>query len=143
MLWAAHAAGRAIDVSRTTLAHALSYELTIKFGIPHGHAVALSIPWVFDYNLHVGQRDVADSRGLDFVKRQMVGLGDMTGGATLLRERLKESGLETSLRAIGVEERHLSGIVHHAMRSGRLHTNPRKIGRNSLLALVRRMWEES
>jgi alcohol dehydrogenase class IV len=36
-----HLAGRAIDISRTTAAHALSYGLTTRHGISHGHAVAL------------------------------------------------------------------------------------------------------
>ena len=38
-------AGRAIDLSRTTAAHAFSYYLTSHYGIPHGHAVYM----VFEY----------------------------------------------------------------------------------------------
>jgi alcohol dehydrogenase len=38
-----HLAGRAIDVSKTTAAHALSYGLTKRHGISHGHAVAVSL----------------------------------------------------------------------------------------------------
>jgi alcohol dehydrogenase len=38
-----HLAGRAIDISKTTAAHALSYNLTKRFGVSHGHAVAS--PW--------------------------------------------------------------------------------------------------
>lgn len=38
-------AGRAIDISRTTAAHAFSYYLTSHYGIPHGHAVYM----VFEY----------------------------------------------------------------------------------------------
>ena len=39
----AHLAGRAIDISRTTAAHALSYGFTKTLGLPHGHAVALTL----------------------------------------------------------------------------------------------------
>ncbi|HEX6233543.1 MAG TPA: phosphonoacetaldehyde reductase [Jiangellaceae bacterium] len=39
-----HYAGRAIDISRTTAAHALSYGLTKQYGLSHGHAVALTLP---------------------------------------------------------------------------------------------------
>ena len=39
-------AGRAIDISRTTAAHALSYYMTAKYGIPHGHAVYMMFPYV-------------------------------------------------------------------------------------------------
>jgi alcohol dehydrogenase len=38
-----HLAGRAIDISRTTAAHALSYGITKTYGISHGHAVALTL----------------------------------------------------------------------------------------------------
>ena len=39
-------AGRAIDISRTTAAHALSYYMTATYGIPHGHAVYMMFPYV-------------------------------------------------------------------------------------------------
>ena len=42
---ASYWAGRAIDISRTTAAHAFSYYLTAAYGIPHGHAVYM----VFEY----------------------------------------------------------------------------------------------
>ena len=42
---ASYWAGKAIDISRTTAAHALSYHLTSHYGIPHGHAVYM----VFEY----------------------------------------------------------------------------------------------
>ena len=45
---ASYWAGRAIDISRTTAAHAFSYYLTSHYGIPHGHAVYM----VFEYICH-------------------------------------------------------------------------------------------
>ncbi|MFD0558318.1 alcohol dehydrogenase class IV [Stackebrandtia endophytica] len=43
MALGSHLAGRAIDVSKTTAAHALSYGITKTYGLPHGHAVALTL----------------------------------------------------------------------------------------------------
>jgi alcohol dehydrogenase class IV len=43
MAMAANLAGRAIAVTRTTIPHALSYVLSQRHGIAHGHAVALSM----------------------------------------------------------------------------------------------------
>ena len=40
---AANWAGKAINISKTTAPHALSYTITSKFGVPHGHAVALTL----------------------------------------------------------------------------------------------------
>ena len=45
-------AGRAIDISRTTAAHALSYYMTANYGIPHGHAVYMMFPYVCKANGH-------------------------------------------------------------------------------------------
>ncbi|MBQ3386302.1 MAG: iron-containing alcohol dehydrogenase, partial [Eggerthellaceae bacterium] len=43
MLFAANRAGKAINLTTTTAPHALSYKLTSLYGLPHGHAVALSM----------------------------------------------------------------------------------------------------
>ena len=47
---ASNYAGKAIDISKTTACHALSYHLTSKYSIPHGKAVAMLMPYVFDYH---------------------------------------------------------------------------------------------
>jgi alcohol dehydrogenase class IV len=43
---AAMLAGRAIDITRTTAAHALAYPLTVHLGVPHGLACALNLTWL-------------------------------------------------------------------------------------------------
>ena len=43
MCIAANLSGEAINISRTTAPHALSYPFTALFGISHGHAVSLTI----------------------------------------------------------------------------------------------------
>ena len=52
MMLASHLAGKAINISRTTAAHALSYALTSKYGIPHGHAVAITMLLIIKYHLN-------------------------------------------------------------------------------------------
>lgn len=49
---ASYWAGRAIDISRTTAAHAFSYYLTSHYGIPHGEAVYMMFPAVCRANGH-------------------------------------------------------------------------------------------
>ena len=43
-------AGRAIDITKTTAPHAFSYPFTSYYGYPHGHAVALTFPFIFQLN---------------------------------------------------------------------------------------------
>lgn len=44
-------AGQAINITRTTAPHAMSYTLTSLYKYPHGHAVALTFPYFFQENL--------------------------------------------------------------------------------------------
>ncbi len=46
---AANYAGRAINITQTTAAHAMSYKLTSLYHLPHGHAVAVCLPGLFRY----------------------------------------------------------------------------------------------
>ena len=50
MMIGSNLAGKAINISKTTAPHALSYAITTKFGIPHGHAVAMILPHFFNLN---------------------------------------------------------------------------------------------
>lgn len=45
-------AGKAIDISRTTAAHAFSYYMTANYGVPHGHAVYMMFPYICRANGH-------------------------------------------------------------------------------------------
>ncbi|HOE67622.1 MAG TPA: phosphonoacetaldehyde reductase [Candidatus Hydrogenedentes bacterium] len=54
MLEAAHLAGRAIDISKTTAAHAFAYVLSMRFELPHGHAVALLLPFLVGHHMRQG-----------------------------------------------------------------------------------------
>lgn len=67
-------AGRAIDLSRTTAAHAFSYYLTSHYGIPHGHAVYMVFEYICRNNGRPDRikvvpglktlRELADERGI-------------------------------------------------------------------------------
>ena len=55
MLTAANLSGQAINISKTTSAHAWSYGFTSYFGIPHGHAVWLTLPKIFQLHTELAQ----------------------------------------------------------------------------------------
>lgn len=50
MVEAAHLAGKAINISKTTAPHAISYPMTAYYGIPHGQAVSLTLVDFLLYN---------------------------------------------------------------------------------------------
>ncbi len=68
---AANYAGRAINITQTTAPHAMSYKITSMFGLPHGHAVAICLPEVWDYmDGHLEQ--CIDPRGGAYLKRLFI-----------------------------------------------------------------------
>lgn len=49
IMHAANLAGQAICITQTTAAHAFSYKLSSLYGLPHGHAVAVCLPAIWQY----------------------------------------------------------------------------------------------
>lgn len=68
MQMASYLAGRAINITKTTAPHAFSYAFTSYYNIPHGHAVALTLPFFLQYNYSVSNSDCTDERGAKAVK---------------------------------------------------------------------------
>ncbi|GGK72776.1 iron-containing alcohol dehydrogenase [Mangrovihabitans endophyticus] len=62
-------AGAAINTSRTTAAHALSYALTARYGITHGAAVGLHLRWLIGHNSAVTATDTRHPGGPDALRR--------------------------------------------------------------------------
>jgi len=68
---AAYLAGKAIDITKTTAPHAISYAFTSFYNIPHGHAVALSLPFFLEYNYAVSDTNCIDVKGAHAVKKRI------------------------------------------------------------------------
>ena len=70
MLKAAYYAGKAINITKTTAAHAMSYKLTSMYGIAHGHAVAVCLSEVWEHLLvHCNKGKIAEK--LQFIADAM------------------------------------------------------------------------
>ena len=68
--------GQAINISQTTAAHAMSYKITSIYGLAHGHAVAVCLPWAWRYMLEHLNLTI-DKRGEDYVAEIMDDLARM------------------------------------------------------------------
>ena len=107
MCAASHAAGKAINLTRTTAPHALSYTMTARFGVPHGHAVALTLGQVLAFNSGVTDDDVTDPRGAAFVRgtlehlNRLLECGDAAEALGRIEALMKSVRLETRLCDVG------------------------------------------
>jgi alcohol dehydrogenase class IV len=141
MAYGAYLAGRAIDRSKTTAAHALSYALTARFGVAHGHAVALTLGRFFELNLRARTLGVNDPRGVEYVERTMdalcamLGQPDASGVARAWSALLASLGLERDLPAVGVRPDDLDELAG-AANAERLGNHPVRLTRATLRELL-------
>lgn len=66
IMLAANYGGRAINIAQTTAAHAMSYKITSMYKLPHGHAVAVCLPEIWDY-MQGNMDKCIDIRGAEYL----------------------------------------------------------------------------
>ena len=74
---AAYFAGKAINITKTTGPHSLSYGFTTNYGISHGHAVSLFLPFFINFHKNIDKENCNYSRGHLFVMKQMREIADI------------------------------------------------------------------
>ncbi len=82
ILIGANYSGKAINISQTTAAHAMSYKLTSMYDIAHGHAVLLCLPYILQY-MEVNMHECVDPRGKDYVNDMLKEINNILGTNTV------------------------------------------------------------
>jgi len=142
MIIAANLAGKAINISKTTACHALSYYLTSHFGLAHGHAVGLTLARMMLYNGDVSDEDVNDTRGAAFVREMILKLAKLLGNneiseaAMSIEHLMCDIGLGGPVSDLNIEDYHIQEMVHEALNSNRMANNPRRFTAESLESLL-------
>ena len=78
---AANYAGRAINITQTTAPHAFSYKITSMYGLPHGHAVAVCLPVIWEYMLENMDKCI-EQRGEQYLQSVFVSISRIMGFST-------------------------------------------------------------
>ena len=86
IMLAANYSGRAICITQTTAPHAFSYKLTSMYGLPHGHAVAVCLPDIWEYMIS-NMSLCEDIRGEKYLSETFQSIAG-TMGATDVRQAL-------------------------------------------------------
>ena len=79
MFRAANYSGRAINIAKTTAAHAISYMLSRKYNLPHGYSVAITLGKFFVINEATNNTAIQDKRGSKYIRRNMKNLYKLMG----------------------------------------------------------------
>lgn len=129
---AAHLAGSAINTSKTTSAHAWSYGFTANFGIPHGHAVWLTLPEIFAIHLErIDTGQWGDDSNLSThiygainAVCECLDLPSRTKASSTLREFVSSLGVEPFMERLGPESQKDRKILADAANLERMKNNP-------------------
>lgn len=141
MSLAAHQAGKAINISKTTACHAMSYGLTHRFKVPHGIAASIFLPSVYLYNSKVDLDSCKDSRGLEYTKsifsdlNNLFSCQDSEQTAKVLKDLLTSFDV-INLSDFGVKESDLSFLTKQ-VNIERLNNNPRLISETDIYSFYK------
>lgn len=126
---AANLAGKAINISKTTAPHAVSYPFTSLFNVSHGHAVALFFERFFKFNYENLNNsktsfDLKKRFDLIFQLADVQNINDFNSKITLIK---KQASLEDDLTKLNINiQKNLDKILN-GINLLRLGNNPVKI----------------
>ena len=127
---AANYAGRAICITQTTAPHAFSYKITSMYKLPHGHAVAVCLPEIWDFMLSHLELCI-DKRGKDYLANTFNQIAQSMGSTTpqdavsCFRKMMKE--MELSNPVATDKEKDLE-ILANSVNPVRLKNSPVELG---------------
>lgn len=130
MIEAANLAGQGIDCSKTTAPHAWSYGITSHYGIPHEHAVWMTLPKIFQMHATAKHDRVLHPdgpKGLNEIMTNLsntLSIADVGNATETLTIFLKELGVETDLSAIGADTIDRRKFLSDQVNTERLYNNP-------------------
>jgi alcohol dehydrogenase len=121
-------AGKAINISKTTAPHALSYQITKEFNLAHGHAVALFLPFFITYNFYLNHKDYYYNKKNERLLIQlsnMLGIEDDSSIVEKVKKFITDLCIETDFLKLGISKHELIRTFELA-NPERLENNPRK-----------------
>lgn len=129
IMHAANLAGQAICITQTTAPHAFSYKITSLYKLPHGHAVAVGLPVIWEYMVgNMGK--CIDSRGQEYLNcvfneiAKAMGCQTPTEAIAKFRQMIEEMDLKNPVAENREEELE---VLSTSVNPVRLKNNPVEI----------------
>ena len=137
IMLAANYGGRAINITQTTAAHAFSYKITSLYKLPHGHAVAVCLPEIWEYML--GNMDKCiDDRGQEYLSdifdqiSKAMGYENPKEAIAEFRQMMQDMDLKSPVAVNRDDE---LNVLSTSVNPVRLKNNPVRLSENVILEL--------
>lgn len=134
MLIASNLAGKAINISKTTAPHAVSYPFTSLFGLSHGHAVSLTLEkfLLFNYlNLPLSRSNFNLKKRYQIIFK-LFKVNDINGLCKKIKKIKNEAKLEDSLKKLNINVRFNLEKILSQINVLRLKNNPVEIKKKDI-----------
>lgn len=132
MIEASNLAGQAINISKTTAAHAWSYGFTTHFGTPHGHAVWLTLPAIFEIHARAMKDDMRSNMDLALLRAvieklmHILGIVDVESIAPFFDRLLRSIGIDGDINMVVAPSDNVRMELSTLVNVERLKNNPIK-----------------
>ncbi len=121
MLKAANYSGRAINISKTTAAHAMSYKITSLYGLSHGHAVAAVLPHIWKYMMDF--LEINSNEEVESIFKDLYNIFNVNNGKEAL-EKINQLYTDIGLEFEHIVKKEDLDILTESVNAERLKNNP-------------------
>jgi len=126
MCLAANFCGKAINISKTTAPHAVSYPFTSMYKLSHGHAVSLNFEKFLKFNFINMSRAKCKFNLKNRYKSifKLIGVRDILEFENYIKKVKKKAGLETNLKLLNINLKENINKIVSGINIKRLNNNP-------------------
>ena len=138
IMFAANLSGKAINITQTTSAHAMSYKITSLYEISHGHAVALVLPYIWEYMINNIDK-CEDKRGKEYLNNIFTEINNMFECNTSKEsiEKFKKIYKYMSLSNPWLSNEEELVALTNSVNEKRLKNNPVSLNKETILKIYK------
>jgi alcohol dehydrogenase len=125
--------GLAIAQTATTAVHSVSYPITEHFGVPHGHACALTLAEFIRFN----EPSMRDKRYESLWSA--LDVRSASAAAEFVETLMENIGLERRLSKLGIDREGVRVVLQNGFRPDRVKNNPRELTPEALNTMLMRI----
>ncbi len=136
MMIAANLAGKAINITKTTAPHALSYAITSLAGLPHGHAVAITLGKFFKINYLSNKINSRQNKRTVLLRMNslynILGVKNYTEAEYKWYKLMMSCGLESNFKKTNLHHYKTIDFITSSVNLERLANHPVKLSNKDL-----------